>query len=330
MNLQTFSEKFLTFFIHFYSRLQLPSTYPVLIQVVSVYFVDIERSVGIIVPTATIIDNIVDSAYLVLSGDAKTHRIVLPILRRREVDRTKHRNVESARSAKTIYAQSVVTAILRSPLTMIDDSRRQSLHLEVGHSIGTDNHGAVLGIESVHELLHRVLIIINIVRIQLDGEFTTLRMVQGGVPVASDGVIALVLRDIHELRVIDELLDDINGSVSGVVVNHDHVIFESGLLIQRGSQSVAYRAHPVLARDDDRGLIFKGIIRELDMLEFRFQIATDILKMLCTSLFHLNLDSTVLRIHIVEEFLAGLAGVGLDLVVKIFIDVDKASPLGDF
>ena len=66
------------------------------------------------------------------------------------------------------------------------------------------------------------------------------------------------------------------------------------------------------------------------MLEFRFQIATDILKMLCTSLFHLNLDSTVLRIHIVEEFLAGLAGVGLDLVVKIFIDVDKASPLGDF
>ena len=66
------------------------------------------------------------------------------------------------------------------------------------------------------------------------------------------------------------------------------------------------------------------------MLEFRFQIATDILKMLGTSLFHLNLDSTVLRIHIVEEFLAGLAGVGLDLVVKIFIDVDKASPLGDF
>ncbi len=70
-------------------------------------------------------------------------------------------------------------------------------------------------------------------------------MVQGGVPVASDGVIALVLRDIDELRVIDELLDDINGSVSGVVIDHDHIVFKCGLLIQGGIQRVTYSADPV-------------------------------------------------------------------------------------
>ena len=123
---------------------------------------------------------------------------------------------------------------------------------------------------------------------------------------------------------------NIRSDGSGVVIDHDHIVFKCGLLIQGGIQRVTYSADPVFARDDDRCFIFKGIVRELNVLEFRFKVTSDILKMLGTSLFHLNLDSTVLRIHIVEEFLAGLTGVRLDLVVEIFIDVDKASPLGDF
>lgn len=65
------------------------------------------------------------------------------------------------------------------------------------------------------------------------------------------------------------------------------------------------------------------------MPENRLKETTYILKMLSASLLHLNLYGTVLRINVVEKLLAGLAGVSLDLVVEIFIDVDKAAFLGN-
>ena len=45
-------------------------------------------------------------------------------------------------------------------------------------------------------------------------------------------------------------------------------------------------------------------------------------------LFHLELDPAVLRVHIVEDLLAGGAVVRLDLIIKVLVDVLERPLLG--
>ena len=49
----------------------------------------------------------------------------------------------------------------------------------------------------------------------------------------------------------------------------------------------------------------------------RLQVRTDPFEVGCDAGFHLNLDLAIAWIDVVEEFLAGLAGVGLYFVVQI-------------
>ena len=152
---------------------------------------------------------------------------------------------------------------------------------------------------------------------------------QGHVPVAADGVPALVLGDVDEFRVIGELLDHIDRSVVGVVVHHDDVVLEAGLLAERRFDGVADGAHAVLARDDDGSLILEAVVVEFDVLELRFQIAADGLQVCGAGLLHLDLDGTVLRIHVVEDLLAALAGIGLHVVIQELVDVLQRPFLGN-
>ena len=57
------------------------------------------------------------------------------------------------------------------------------------------------------------------------------------------------------------------------------------------------------------------------MLEFRREVAADVFQVGGAGLFHLDLDGAVLRIHVVEDLFAALAGVGLHVVIEELVDV---------
>ena len=89
-------------------------------------------------------------------------------------------------------------------------------------------------------------------------------------------------------------------------------------------ESVSNRTNPVLARYHNRGFAGERFFAEGDWLENRFKISTDVLKVSGTSLFHLDLDSTVLRIHIIEDLFSGFPRVGLYFIIEVFVDVYEA------
>src|SRR5574344_703547 len=96
---------------------------------------------------------------------------------------------------------------------MINDSWRDGLHLEIGHSVCTYYHGAILSIKCIYKFLNGTFIEIDIIRIKLNGKFTTFRMVQSHIPVSSDSMIRLVLSDINQLGIITMLFDNIDSPI---------------------------------------------------------------------------------------------------------------------
>ena len=90
---------------------------------------------------------------------------------------------------------------------MVYDSRRDCLHLEVGHSVCSNNHCAVLLIEGIYKFLNYVLICIYIIGIQLDCKLAAFRVVESRVPVAANSVVRGILRNVNKLLVAYKLLD---------------------------------------------------------------------------------------------------------------------------
>ena len=81
---------------------------------------------------------------------------------------------------------------------MVDNPGRQWIEIYVGQTVGTYDHRAVLRAESIHKFLHCVLIRIHIVRVQLEGKTPAERIIDCGIPVAANGVVGVVLRNINK------------------------------------------------------------------------------------------------------------------------------------
>lgn len=65
---------------------------------------------------------------------------------------------------------------------MVDNSGRDGSHIEIGHSVGSDHHGASLLVEGFHDLTQGMLVTVYIIAIQLDGELAASRMVYSYIP----------------------------------------------------------------------------------------------------------------------------------------------------
>jgi hypothetical protein len=57
-------------------------------------------------------------------------------------------------------------------LFMVDDARRNHLHVEVGNHVRTDDHGALLLVKCFDYRFYRVTVAVNVVAIELDGKFS--------------------------------------------------------------------------------------------------------------------------------------------------------------
>ena len=79
---------------------------------------------------------------------------------------------------------------------MVDHARRKDLTCHVRQLIRADDHAVVAAFEGINEFLHGGLIEIGIIAIQLNRIFTATRVVDSYVPVATNCVPGLVLRNI--------------------------------------------------------------------------------------------------------------------------------------
>ena len=69
-----------------------------------------------------------------------------------------------------VDAEGVIAAVLGSPFFMVDNSGRDGSHIEIGHSVGSDHHGASLLVEGFRDLTQGMLVTVYIIAIQSDGE----------------------------------------------------------------------------------------------------------------------------------------------------------------
>ena len=95
-----------------------------------------------------------------------------------------------------------------------------------------------------------------------------------------------------------------------MIVYHDDVKLEVGLLSQRTLHSISHRLFAVEDGDDDRCLVFKILLTEVGLaVEGGVYQGTHLAQILGACLFHLYLHLAVARVYIVKLLLAALTGV---------------------
>ena len=157
-------------------------------------------------------------------------------------------------------------------------------------------------------------------------------MVRRQVPVATDAHVIEVGNDVNQTRVVI-LGDSLAGAVGREVVHHHEVKLEISLLTQDTVDSVADSADAVTHGNHHRCLDIKVSLVKLNVLEVGLavdlgsKVATNLLEVLGACSLHLNLSATVARINIVENLLAALASVELDIAVEELVDVADVSKL---
>ena len=238
------------------------------------------------------------------------------------MDFAQHGSVESAGSAQAVDAQGIVAAVFGGPLLVVNYARRNGVLVDVGELVGADYHCALLVVEGLHHLGQGVLVGVYVVRVELNGEFATLGVVDAGVPASADAQVVTLGHDVDDAGVVLELLDGLGRAVGAEVVDDDEVEGEVGLLGQDALDGVADGADAVAHGDDYRSLVLEVALVEVDFVEFGSQIAADFLEMGGAGLLHLNLDAAVLGVDVVKDFFAALAVVQGDVAVEVLVDVD--------
>ena len=295
---------------------------------------DIAVSIRVVIPTTAVIHYVIDTTDLILTAYAQTNCIILTILGGREVDSAEHWGVETTWCAKTVDTESVVTAVVWCPLFVVDYAWRNEVTIEVGQLVCTNYHCAVLLVECVDELLNSVLIEVCIVRVQLDSEATAFLVVESYVPVTTDSVPCLILSDVSEVLVTlsNDALDYIYRTILRVVIYNDNVELVRSLnyLAKCTLDSGTDSTNAVFARDNHRCLVLEATAKEIYILEARSEVAVNIFEVLGSSLLHLDLYTTVLRINIVEVLLTSGTVVELYIVIEVLVDVLQSALLAHF
>jgi hypothetical protein len=168
----------------------------------------------------------------------------------------------------------------------------------------------------------------------LDSEATAFLVVESYVPVTTNSVPSLILSDINEVVVTlsNDALDYIYRTILRVVIYNDYVelIRSLNYLAKRALDSGTDGTNAVLTWDNYSSVILEAFAVEIYILETRSEVTVDIFEVLGSSLLHLDLYATVLRINIVEVLLASGTVVELYIIIEVLVDVLQSALLANF
>ena len=271
-----------------------------------------------------------------MARDVQAQCIVLAIAGVGNLHLTQHGSIEGTGSAQAVDAQGVVAAVAGCPLPVVDDAGRNGIEVDVGHLIGTHNHSHILLVESIYHRLQGVLVLVHVVAVELHDELAHVLAVGSQVPVTADAHVIVVGNNVDQTRVVI-LGDGLAGAVGREIVHHHQVKLEVALLLEHRVDGVADGADAVAHGNHHRCLDLKVTLIKLNMAEVGHlfavlltgsgQIAADFLEVLGAGLFHLDLAAAVARVNIIEDLLATLAGVQLNIAVEELVDVGNGGKL---
>jgi hypothetical protein len=159
-------------------------------------------------------------------------------------------------------------------------------------------------------------------------------VVESYVPVTTDSVPCLILSDVSEVLVTlsNDALDYIYRTVLRVVIHNDNVELVRSLnyLTECALDCGTDGTNAVLTWDNHSSVILKAFAVEIYILEARSEVTVDIFEVLGSSLLHLDLYATVLRINIVEVLLASGTVVELYIIIEVLVDVLQSALLAHF
>ena len=114
---------------------------------------------------------------------------------------------------------------------MVNDAGWYFFQLEINHLVTTDNHGTLMFVERVDNALEDVLIDVQIITIQLDGESSAMFAHDGMCPASPDTEVGARGNDVDYLRVLlGHLFNNSGRVVRGMIVDNENIIFKICLL----------------------------------------------------------------------------------------------------
>src|SRR5262249_11790671 len=143
--------------------LNLDSSEPVLVSIVSICDFERERAIAITFPTAAEIDGFVKSSDFVVTADAQHDGVILTIADIRKSDCAQNRRIECTWCAQTVNSDGVVPAVLTAPLTVIDQTRRDFVQRKINHRVGANDHRVRSRIKLRHNALKNVVTVVEII-----------------------------------------------------------------------------------------------------------------------------------------------------------------------
>src|SRR5574344_1035802 len=121
---------------------------------------------------------------------------------------------------------------------MGNQSGRQRVQIEVAHSVTAHNHRCLLLMEGSHDSLQCLGGRIKIITVQLYGKSAASLIIDGHVPASAYSQVLPVGHDMYQHRMMwsssgmigNIFLQQLWSTVEGMIIHHDYVISEVGLL----------------------------------------------------------------------------------------------------
>src|SRR4051812_6195791 len=120
-------------------------------------------------PAAAPVQRVVNSANWVFATESNDNRVIFAPADVREPDLAKRGHMERARGSQAMDAKGIVVAVLRRPLAMIDEARRNLLQAEVDNRVRADYRRATAATKLGNDAREDIGTGIQVVAIELDG-----------------------------------------------------------------------------------------------------------------------------------------------------------------
>ena len=321
---------------HLLAGFQLHGAQAVLVEVVGIDALYAQGGIAVASPPAAQIQFVVYTPYAVTPREGQSEGIVLAVRRVGELYLPYQRRKESARCTQSVDTQCVVAAVVLCPLAVVDDARRQRVQVEVAHAVGAYYHGGFLFMECIHYLLQCLGRRIEVVTVELNGKLAAHRTVHRHIPAAANAQVAAFGHDVEKTRHLGGCIlflypaydgfEYLACMVSGVVVHHDDIKPEAGLLAEGTLHSIGDGFLTVVHGYDNRSLILKFLLRKVGLpVEMGIHQCPHLVEVLRTCLLHLHLHLAIARVYIVKLLLAALPCVQFHLSVKALVQMEKCT-----
>lgn len=109
---------------------------------------------------------------------------------------------------------------------MVNDARRNHVHIEVCHHVGAYYHGTVLFVEGIDHQLQRSLVSIYIVTVQLHGKLAAQGVVHAQVPAPADTQVVTLGNEVNQAVILFIFVDGFGSAVGRMIVDNDQIELE--------------------------------------------------------------------------------------------------------